>query len=91
MTPFQKLFYFRKSQAVYSQSFQMFANKTLNLSSSHFNCACSTVRHDFESTVLNKYIYMLTCAVDLRSKHQSRFSEDFGFEDDINSTSFQSL
>lgn len=47
MTPFQKLFYFRKSQAVYSQSSQKYANKTqtwvFNLSSSYFNCGCGTV------------------------------------------------
>ncbi len=56
MTPFQKLFYFRKSQAVYSQSSQKYARKTqtwaFNLSSSYFNCVCGTVKCDFENTVL---------------------------------------
>lgn len=56
MTPFQKLFYFKKSQAVYSQSSQKYANKTqtwaFNLSSSYFNCVRGAVQYDFEHTVL---------------------------------------
>lgn len=69
MTPFQKLFYFRKSQAVYSQSSQKYANKTqtwaFKLSSYFFNCVCGAVQYDFEcsyaAVLLTVHWYVYLC------------------------------
>lgn len=67
MTPFQKLFYFRKSQAVYSQSSQKYANKTQDLGFQPVKfllyCACGTVW--FLSAFMPLY-YHLRC-IDLRT------------------------